>query len=1106
MVATPAQAVVNANDLTISNPENWEGGKLTFTLTYTGTTAGTFTLATAGAAETVTGVTGGTATSGTDYTAAPSRTSIYFAANTGGGSTTATVTVSTLVNADAPDVVGGTETVKLVATDDKADGAANPPVLVGAAAGVGTIWERGATTYTLRGPSASIVETATGGVQKTARITATLSAPVTAHDVTIPIEAVQDPSVTPDANEALSTGGVNRDFTALPADAAIVIPAGQLSGSLDVSLWDDSVDEPTAQYFKVQPSSSNALGAGPEGGTQVVQVGVLDDDATPVVTIGAPDPAAELQKLAFPVTLSSLSENSVTVDFRTANGDDAENSRGAIAPGDYNAITAVSNPSSDRTVTIPAYNSSNYGFVTTLGSDGFEGPETVKATISNASGATLGAAVTATGTINDGDSGPSLTTLMGTGDGLDVGDGTNRSFEEGNTGEAARTITGTITTTALSVPLKVDYTFKDKTATNGADYKGTAGSIVIPANTVNPTFTIPVKIVGDNYAESPDETFEVVLTSPNSSITGITGPYNFTITDAPVADTTPTWTTGNVSVVEGNSGKSMAKVPVTLSKPVGADVTFTATPTGSPSATETGNNATTPGDDDYDWPSPASVVIKAGTTSGYIEFPINGDTVYEKDESFEVDIDPSGVLVDNNPSSDLLHTARVAITNDDAKPYITFNNLTSGEGSFLRVNGTLNGLAQDAYRVGFAIAGAATDPATPEKDFDGPDDVATWVLSVGAGAKPESLSTMYGKFHFDVYAMPDTIDEATEAFTITATEISAVPIGFATSVGTYKITDDPSDTPPAASIRDESIGEDEGSVDVHVDLTNVGDTTGTEQAIKIPYYTVNGSAKAGEDYAETKGTLTIDAGTTSTFIKVPVINDKYKEGNENFYVKLGTPTSPYGASIAKGTGEVIIKANDGGSGSEPGGEDPGGEDPQPGAPSIKVPSKIVGAQAVSITGQAPADADVELWGAPMGGGDLKYISMKKADDKGHYSFSRWIGQGYRFATQANELNSEEATVWVQQTPVFVASSPSRGRLALAVQGNPRGPNQTVIVQRWVGGKWVNAWRGTTGSNNLWKANVSVAPRTTHSLRAFVAGYTPDGLLPGYTATKRVTIR
>ena len=138
--------------------------------------------------------------------------------------------------------------------------------------------------------------------------------------------------------------------------------------------------------------------------------------------------------------------------------------------------------------------------------------------------------------------------------------------------------------------------------------------------------------------------------------------------------------------------------------------------------------------------------------------------------------------------------------------------------------------------------------------------------------------------------------------------------------------------------------------------------------------------------------------------------------------------------------------------------------------------------------------------------DLKYIASTQSDANGNYKFSRWIGQGYRFATQANDVNSATVMVWVQQSPVFAASSPSRGKLALTVTGNPRAAGQTVIVQRWVGGKWVNAWRGTTGSTNQWKATINVAAGSAHTLRAFIAGHTPDGLLPGYSVSRNVTIR
>ena len=109
-------------------------------------------------------------------------------------------------------------------------------------------------------------------------------------------------------------------------------------------------------------------------------------------------------------------------------------------------------------------------------------------------------------------------------------------------------------------------------------------------------------------------------------------------------------------------------------------------------------------------------------------------------------------------------------------------------------------------------------------------------------------------------------------------------------------------------------------------------------------------------------------------------------------------------------------------------------------------------------------------------------------------------------TQSQEINSNEVTVGVTQNPVFVANSPTRGTISLAVQGNPRGAGQTVIVQRWVNGAWTNAWRGTTGANNQWRATARVASGTSLALRAFVAGDPSKGIYPGYTGVTRFTVR
>jgi len=57
----------------------------------------------------------------------------------------------------------------------------------------------------------------------------------------------------------------------------------------------------------------------------------------------------------------------------------------------------------------------------------------------------------------------------------------------------------------------------------------------------------------------------------------------------------------------------------------------------------------------------------------------------------------------------------------------------------------------------------------------------------------------------------------------------------------------------------------------------------------IDYYTLDGTATAGEDYIETSGTITIPAGETSVLIGVEIIGDNIVEDNETFSLVVHNP-------------------------------------------------------------------------------------------------------------------------------------------------------------------------------------------------------------------------
>ncbi len=56
--------------------------------------------------------------------------------------------------------------------------------------------------------------------------------------------------------------------------------------------------------------------------------------------------------------------------------------------------------------------------------------------------------------------------------------------------------------------------------------------------------------------------------------------------------------------------------------------------------------------------------------------------------------------------------------------------------------------------------------------------------------------------------------------------------------------------------------------------------------VSFHYQTENGSAIAGEDYIQTSGTVTMQAGESSVAIGVEIIGDNIKENNETFYLQI----------------------------------------------------------------------------------------------------------------------------------------------------------------------------------------------------------------------------
>ena len=103
----------------------------------------------------------------------------------------------------------------------------------------------------------------------------------------------------------------------------------------------------------------------------------------------------------------------------------------------------------------------------------------------------------------------------------------------------------------------------------------------------------------------------------------------------------------------------------------------------------------------------------------------------------------------------------------------------------------------------------------------------------------------------------------------------------------------------AISISDVTVSENAGSAVFMIALSQTYSSD-----ITVHYATADTTATAADsDYTSTSGTATIAAGTLSTTVSVPIINDSYYETDETFYVNLSSASAGFIAD-AQGVGTI----------------------------------------------------------------------------------------------------------------------------------------------------------------------------------------------------------
>ncbi len=396
---------------------------------------------------------------------------------------------------------------------------------------------------------------------------------------------------------------------------------------------------------------------------------------------------------------------------------------------------------------------------------------------------------------------------------------------EGNTGAVNATFTVTLSP-ASGKTVTVNYATANATAITPADYTATSGILTFPAGTT--TVQIVVPVVADLLDESA-ETYTVNL-SEASNATIATAVGTGTITDN---DATPSLTIDNVSVTEGNAGSTTATFTVTLSAVSGRPVTVNYA---------TANGTATTASGDYTAIPTTPLTFAPGDTTRTINVSVPGDTLYEANETFRVNLSGATNATIATPQG------TGTIVNDDTPPALTISNPvvteTNSGSTTMSFMVSLSAVSGATTTVNFATADGT---ATAGSDYT----ARTGTLTIAAGSPSGNIAiTRFG----------DTVPEADETLFVDLSGPTNATIAQGQSRGTGTINNN------------------DGTVTVTSPNTAVTWTLGSARVIT---WTTSSNFTAGATF---RVELSRDGGTTYELLAASVPNATATSGSYNWTV------------------------------------------------------------------------------------------------------------------------------------------------------------------------------------------------------------------------------
>jgi PA14 domain/Pectate lyase superfamily protein/Calx-beta domain len=460
------------------------------------------------------------------------------------------------------------------------------------------------------------------------------------------------------------------------------------------------------------------------------------------------------------------------------------------------------------------------------------------------------------------------------------------SQDEGNAGATALTFTVKLSGTSNQT-ITVPYTINNGTAAAGSDYVDNDGVLTFSAGQTSKTITV---LVNGDTAVEPDETFTVKLGTPSNATLGTTQQNTVTILNddggtsnqsaGSLAFSAPTFSVNEDGI---------AVAAVTVIRTGGSSGAVGATIILSDGTAKTKYN-------DYNG-NPIVVTFADGdTASKTIKIPIVDDLKTEDKETINLGLgNPTGGATLGSQK-----TAVLTIVDNEALPTINLGQATlsrdegdSGTTAYT-FTVTLSNLTSRTVKVPYTINNGSATAGSDYVDNDG-------VLTFTAGQISKTITVLVNG---------DTTNEQNETFTVKLGTPSNAVLGTTQqSTGTIVNDDGGTSTPTAGSLAFSaptfSVNED-GTAIAAVTVTRTGGSSG---AVGATITLADGTATIA-DYNGNPIVVTFaDGDTASKTIKIPIVNDAIKEGNETINLSLGSLTG--GATLgSQKTAALTIVDND----------------------------------------------------------------------------------------------------------------------------------------------------------------------------------------------------